>query len=105
MVNLLQRWHLFGTCRIRASNGKASVHVRYSSERRGPPTIMLVRNLFSLTAALGFCMGLWGQSAPDQSAPPQPSPPNQSSPTAQYERPVSWRTLVPNLADDQKRIW
>jgi membrane-associated phospholipid phosphatase len=67
---------------------------------------MLVRNLFSLTAALGFCMGLWGQSAPDLSAPPQqPSQSNQSSPTAQYERPVRWRTLIPNIADDQKRIW
>ena len=31
--------------------------------------------------------------------PPDPSPP------APFERPVSWKRLIPNLASDQKKIW
>jgi membrane-associated phospholipid phosphatase len=43
------------------------------------------------------------QDAPDQ----QPSPPVPAIPPTPvpYERPVSWKQIISNLASDQKRIW
>jgi membrane-associated phospholipid phosphatase len=67
---------------------------------------MLARILLSLAAALGLGMGLWGQGIPDPNVPPQqPDPPNHASPADLDGRPVSWKTLIPNVANDQKRMW
>lgn len=48
-----------------------------------------------------------GQTAPANSAPSAPSTTPVPSATAvpPYDRPVSWKLLVPNLIDDQKHIW
>jgi membrane-associated phospholipid phosphatase len=57
---------------------------------------------------------LAGQTAaPDQtppsgsptSAPPQPSAPPPIPQPPPFDRPVSWKLLLPNLLDDQERIW
>jgi membrane-associated phospholipid phosphatase len=54
-----------------------------------------------------------GSPSPDDPVPQQP-PPTQnptagvastSSPAVPYERPASWKLVIPNLASDQKRIW
>jgi len=60
----------------------------------------------TLQAAMPFALSLALLStlacAADPPDPPQPPP--QSAPR-QYDRPVSWKRLLPNLLDDQKRIW
>jgi membrane-associated phospholipid phosphatase len=73
-----------------------------------------------LRAALVLCICLavtpavTGQPTPtDQTAPagdtapPPPAPDTQStsSPSVPGDRPVSWKKFLPNLLDDQKRIW
>ncbi len=46
-----------------------------------------------------------GQTTDPGSTPPQtPEPPVASQPAA-IDRPVSWKLLLPNLLNDQKRIW
>lgn len=67
---------------------------------------VLARNLLLVVAALGVSPELCGQDTPDPSSPPpQPAGADQTSPKPRDGRPVSWTTLVPNLAGDQKRIW
>jgi hypothetical protein len=40
------------------------------------------------------------------SSPPQaPTPFPTSQPTADADRPISWKLLLPNLVDDQEHIW
>jgi membrane-associated phospholipid phosphatase len=39
---------------------------------------------------------------PPTSAPP---PPPAAAPSGAFDRPVSWRQLLPNIIDDQERIW
>jgi len=48
-------------------------------------------------------MLLWtGSRAAAQAPPPSPLP---VSPAAPYDRPISLKRFIPNLASDQKRIW
>jgi len=44
------------------------------------------------------------QDAPDQQPNPPPAPPPTVAPQ-DYDRPVSWKLMISNLASDQKRIW
>jgi len=54
------------------------------------------------------------QRPPEQSSPANPSrdaepqttePPSSAQPPVPYDRPVSWKLLIPNLLSDQQRIW
>jgi len=55
---------------------------------------------FALFSALAFPSGMIGQTSP-------PDPPEIPVPQTATDdgRPVSWKTLVSNIASDQKRIW
>jgi membrane-associated phospholipid phosphatase len=46
---------------------------------------------------------VWAQSTPEPSVPVAPA----TTPSAEQDpdRPVSWKTLLPNVGQDQKRIW
>jgi membrane-associated phospholipid phosphatase len=43
------------------------------------------------------------QDTPDQPSPG--APPSVPAPSAPFERPISWKKLIPNVASDQKEIW
>lgn len=51
--------------------------------------------------SLGLASGAWAQGDPDN--PPNPQP-GQPAPAAS-DRSVSLREIIPNVVDDQKRIW
>jgi membrane-associated phospholipid phosphatase len=45
-------------------------------------------------------------SSPDQTPPPSSSPRLDSpTPVPQFDRPVSWKLMLPNILADQKHIW
>jgi membrane-associated phospholipid phosphatase len=55
---------------------------------------------FSLAATFILQTALVCPALSQNAAVPLPSVPQ-----GQYERPVSWKSLVPNIADDQAKIW
>jgi membrane-associated phospholipid phosphatase len=67
-----------------------------------PPALFLLALLL---------LALWtAGSAAAQGTPPVPPDPSAGAPpaplpAAPYQRPISWKRLVPNLASDQKKIW
>ena len=67
------------------------------------------RLLTRLLLAIVFACGIDAQTpAPNQAPPTDPAnlqPPPVASSSKDYDRPVSWKLLVPNLLSDQKAIW
>lgn len=71
--------------------------------------------IFIGLAAISMPQGIPAQTPPPDQAPPASSPTSaepqttEPSPAAQpspaYDRPVSWKLLLPNLLSDQGRIW
>jgi membrane-associated phospholipid phosphatase len=45
------------------------------------------------------------QDTPDQSPPDPQNVSSSATPASAYERPVSWKLVIPNGLSDQKRIW
>jgi len=58
----------------------------------------------NFTIALTVLLGLL-VPFPAASQTVDPNPPSISQPTPIYDRPVSWKRLVPNLLSDEQRIW
>jgi membrane-associated phospholipid phosphatase len=62
---------------------------------------MMKNTLIASFFSLGLSCGVWAQEDADN--PPHPPPATQAP--AANDRSVSLRELIPNLVDDQKRIW
>jgi membrane-associated phospholipid phosphatase len=62
--------------------------------------------LWLAVAALPYVSSAQATEPPDQT-PPASAPPSPGSqpPPPDYDRPVSWKLLIPNLLSDQKQIW
>ena len=62
-----------------------------------------VVGIFTMIAGLsqtGYC-----QNTSAQNQPPAQQPSSSTSATSGVDRPVSWKTIVPNILDDQKQIY
>ena len=66
-------------------------------------------NLTLVSTLLGTSLAIpcsWsGQSADPTNAPPQAPVPSAVTQLAAADRPVSWKLLLPNILNDQERIW
>ncbi len=66
--------------------------------------------IFVLLAGLAVSPHLAAQSSDSNPtdigvAPVVPSQDFYAPPTPEYDRPVSWKKLIPNILSDEKRIW
>ncbi len=60
--------------------------------------------LVAAFVSLGLAWGAWAQGDADN-PPNPPNPPGSQQVPQANDRSVSWREMIPNLADDQKQIW
>lgn len=70
------------------------------------PRIASPRGMGKVLFAAFFSLGLvWKASAQADAGSPSPNPPDNQQTQPTNARSVSWREIIPNIADDQKQIW